>query len=210
MADNETDGRLILAPHPGPWPPLEASGGGPPFFYLSWPGWEIYLERRLNLPPSTDFRPLILPGVESPGRDFLALDQLVQKAGDLGAGFLSLSRRTPESLPALSRAVRSYPEASPPAPAGPVLDDRSYLALWAVTEWQRRAGEELLNRAAASQRAMWAALKGEAETDLPARTAPAPEEPDRRGAYAWQCWRRLAAPLMRPGDRLAPTAPAGQ
>ncbi len=84
------------------------------------------------------------------------------------------------------------------------LDDRSYLALWAVSEYQVRRSDRLLAEAAARERSMWAALKGEEESA--AETPPGSPAPDRRTAYAWQCWRRLAAPLLLASDVIVPNA----
>ncbi len=205
--------RRLLAPHPWPlWDGPGGDDGGGPVFYLSWPGWELFLSRRLGLAPVPGGpAPLLLPDAVSPERDFAAIDQLLRQAETLGAAVLSLDRRIPESVPALAGALRDYrPDPGQPtetvAPQ-PILDDRSYLALWAATEYLARQSRDLLAEAAAREQAMWAALKG--EEPEPALPSPPPDgEPDRRAAYAWRCWRRLAAPLIRPADIIVPTAPA--
>ncbi len=215
MADHAPNGnrksRRLLAPHP--WPIRPDSGAEGPLFYLSWPGWELYLTRRLSVTRDPDGpEPLLLPGRLDPEADFAALDQLARRAGELGAGFVNLDRRTPESVPALAEALTRYRPGGPASeaaePSGPLLDDRSYLALWAITEYQARQGEGLLAEAAARERAMWAALKGEEPAAAPSSNSSSPAgEPDRRTAYAWRCWRRLAAPLLTPSDLIVPTAP---
>jgi hypothetical protein len=86
------------------------------------------------------------------------------------------------------------------------LSDQAYLALWTLAEHQAAAGAELLAQAARQEQAMWAALKGE-EASPPPPAPPLADEPDRRAAYAWRCWRRLAAPLLEPGDFIIPTTP---
>lgn len=202
--------RRLLAPHPWPLWDGPAGEGEGPLFYLSWPGWELFLTRRLELTPAPGGpSPLLLPDVVSPERDFAAVDQLLRQAETLGAAVLSLDRRTPESVPGLAGALRAYhPGAVPPlegASPQPILDDRSYLALWAATEYLARQSRNLLAETAVQEQAMWAALKGE-EPALPPQPYP-DDEPDRRAAYAWRCWRRLAAPLLRPTDIIIPTAP---
>ena len=80
------------------------------------------------------------------------------------------------------------------------------MALWTLTEFQAAAGAELLAEAARKEQAMWAALKGEEATPM-SPSASRPEEPDRRTAYAWRCWRRLAEPILQPDDLILPTVP---
>jgi hypothetical protein len=134
-----------------------------------------------------------------------ALDQLADRAGSQGAGLWPLLVPPADSSRSLASAIRN-PVA--PAPPRPILSDRAYLALWTLAGRQAAAGEELLAEAGRKEQAMWSALKGEEAPppSLPATAAPA-GEPDRRTAYAWLAWRRLAAPLLRPGDLIIPTAP---
>lgn len=198
--------RRILAPLP--LPPEVPDPDGEPLFYLSWPGWELYLARRLPSADRKTARPLMLPDLRSPEEDFAAVDQLVRAAGELGTGLLGLPGRTPESVPGLAGAIRGYHQ-GPEGEPGPVLDDRSYLALWAATEHQARENERLLAEAAAKERSMWAALKGE-EGPPPEEVSAsgrAPEEADRRTVYAWRCWRRLAGPWLLDSDVIVPNAP---
>ncbi len=213
MADKMNDGnpksRHLLAPHL--WPYVDADQGDPAqAFYLSWPGWELYLTRRLNLQPWPEAaRPLLLPDIESPEADFRALDQLAQRASELGAGFLGLSLKPAESVISLAARIEGYgsPDRGPgPAEGAPILDDRSYLALWTITEYQTRQSRDLLARAAAREQAMWAALKGEEADQSPTEERPA-QEPDRRAAYAWRCWQRLAAPVITGADVIIPAWP---
>lgn len=216
MTDNSMNGNLksrcLLAPHP--WPEYPADYKSPeedsaPVFYLSWPGWELYLRRRLSLTPlAKGPAPLLLPDLISPEQDFAAIDQLVRSAGELGAGLLNLSRDLPESLPALTGAIANYSPAEKTVKTGPLLDDRSYLALWAVNECRARRSQALLAEASARERTMWAALKGEEETASIAEVDRPLEEADPRTVYAWRCWRRLAEPLLRPSDLILPTAPS--
>lgn len=221
MTDNSMNGNLksrcLLAPHLWPEYPPDYRGtekNPEPVFYLSWPGWELYLRRRLSLTmPEAGPTPLLLPDLTNPEQDFAAIDQLVRSAGELGAGLLNLSRDLPESLPALTGAITHYSQTENTAKTGPLLDDRSYLALWTVNEYQARRSQALLAEAAARERAMWAALKGEEENfSAPiAESDPLPEEEaDPRTAYAWRCWRRLAEPLLMPSDIILPTAPAAE
>jgi len=218
MADNSMNGnhksRCLLAPHPWPLYPLDYRAetvGSAPILYLSWPGWELYL-RRLGLSPAPDGpAPLLLPDLLSPEQDCAAIDQLVKTAGELGAAVLNLSRKVPDSLPALTGAIANYPAAKKTLLAGPLLDDRSYLALWAVNEYQARQTRSLLDEAAVRQEAMWAALKGETEAAGGGNDFPPPAaEADPRTAYAWRCWRRLAEPLLTPADIILPTAPPAE
>ena len=216
MTDKSANGkpearRVLLAPLPLPLVAEDlgpASAGQPgSLFYLSWAGWEFFLARRLGIAGGRDVAsPLLLPDVRGPEEDFLAIDQLVRTAGELGAGLLGLPGRAPESLPGLTSAIRGYHQSSPGQPA-PVLDDRSYLALWAVTEHQARQNDRLLAEAAAKERSMWAALKGEEPGYEEEAGQVRPSEPDRRTVYAWQCWRRLAGPLLLDTDIIAPNAP---
>lgn len=219
MTDNSLNGNLnsrcLLAPHPWPqYPPdyqLKTAGSGP-VFYLSWPGWELYLRRRLALSPAPEGpAPLLLPDLVNPEHDFAAIDQLAKTVGELGAAALHLSRDLPDSLPSLTGAIANYPGPKKYPPTGPILDDRSYLALWAINEYQARQTRSLLIEAAAREEAMWAALKGEADfagaDGNPGDDFTSPEEVAApRTAYAWRCWRRLAGPLMTPADIILPTA----
>jgi hypothetical protein len=132
-----------------------------------------------------------------------ALDQLADRAGRQGAGLWPLLV-PPEAGPsALASAIRHPAAAAAPRP---LLSDQAYLALWTLTEHQAAAGAGILAEAARKEQAMWAALKGEDPSPPPTAEQPA-ETPDRRAAYAWRCWRRLAAPLLKPGDLILPTAP---
>ena len=196
------NGRILLAPHLGPWPPIgagEAEGPGPRF-YLSWPGWEDFLKKRLDLASSGPYRPLMLPDAE--GLTQAALEQLAERAGNQGAGLWPLLVHSSESPGTLAQAIRL----GLPAASRPILSDRAYLALWTLSEGQADSSARLLAEAARKERAMWAALKGE-EAAPPQPAAPMANAPDRRTAYAWQSWRRLAAPLLRPDDLILPTAP---
>jgi len=201
----ENPGRLLLAPRLGPWPPPGPEAPPPgPRFYLSWPGWEDYLAKRLGLAPDPRGpAPLMLP-TDPEDLALAALDQLADRAGRQGAGLWPLLVPPPEGPSALAEAIRR--PAAPAAPR-PLLSDRAYLALWTLAERQAEAGAELLAEAARKERAMWAALKGEEDAPPPLAASTPTGEPDRRAAYAWQCWRRLAAPLLRPGDLILPTAP---
>jgi hypothetical protein len=154
------------------------------------------------MPPDPAVAPLWLPG-EAEGLTLAALDQLADRAGHQGAGLWPLLGPPAESPSSLAAAIRR-PKAEP-APR-PLLSDRAYLALWTLAECQAAAGAEILAEASLKERAMWAALKGE-EATPPPPPAEAASGPDRRAAYAWRCWRRLAAPLLRPGDLILPTVP---
>ena len=211
-ANSKPEKRRILAPLPLPVG-LDALGlasheESDSLFYLSWRGWELYLARRLGWPAArTSASALLLPDVREPEEDFAALDQLVHTTRELGAGLLGLPGGTPESLPGLTAAIRGYSQMGISDKPGPVLDDRSYLALWAVTEYQARQGELLLAETMAKEQAMWAALKGEADEAAEPGFACIPSsEPDSRTFYAWQCWRRLAAPLLLESDIIVANA----
>lgn len=219
MTDNSLNGNLksrcLLAPHPWPeYPPDYQAADSRPVFYLSWPGWELYLRRLALSPVSGGPAPLLLPDLVSPEHDFAVIDQLVKTAGEMGAGVLSLSRDLPDSLPALTGAIANYPTAPKTPLAGPILDDRSYLALWAVNEYQARQAQSLLDEASDKEEAMWAALKGENEAAGDANPNhdlfPMAEEADSRTVYAWRCWRRLAEPLLTSADIILPTAPLAE
>jgi len=192
----EKAGRILLAPRLGPWPPSDSGADSPPRFYLSWPGWEDYLAKRLNLAPAPDGpAPLMLPaGPENLG--LAALDQLADRAGRQGAGLWPLLQPPEPGPSALASAIRRPAATAAPRP---LLSDQAYLALWTLAGYEAAAGEELLAEAARKEQAMWAALKGE-EASPPPPAPPPAQEPDRRTAYAWQCWHRLAAPLIRPDD----------
>jgi hypothetical protein len=207
MTDQSAAGRRFLAPHLWPRLPAGEPPAGGPLVYLSWPGWEQYLDRRLGLSPVPGGpAPLLLPA--GPGEpDLAALDQLVSRAETLGAGLLNLEGPPPGPT-ALAEAIRRPAPAPPPEP---LLSDRAYLALWSLTEYQAALGDELLAEAARKERAMWAALKGETASETPPPAGPPAGlpagEPDRRAAYAWRCWRRLAATVLRPGDYIITTVP---
>ncbi len=194
--------RRVLAPHILPVPPSSGEG---PFHYLSWPGWEIFLRRRLGFAPGANSpEPILLPDQKDAESDFRAIDQLAGMAASLGAGFISLTPDSPESLPALLSGIRSG-QASPKSGA-PILDDRAYLALWAITEHETRQSEAILRGAQASENRMWAALKGEEPSSSPERPGQPAPEPDRRALYAWRAWRRLAEGILTADDVITPTA----
>ena len=168
MTDNNANGnpkvRRILAPHPWPFLPAGFSTADTEsVYYLSWPGWELYLRRRLNLILNDDSpKPLLLPDVADPERDYLYLDQLAQRSAQLGAGTLDLNFNQAEGLFALRDDIRDYASSAGDKPAaGPLLDDRSYLALWAVSEFRSLESDEALARARLSQETMLASLQGE-------------------------------------------------
>ena len=221
MTDNANNGnhksRLILAPYPWPvqperLPASQAGENGGPFFYLSWAGWELYLRRRLGFGPIAPDgpQPILLPGLQDPERDFLALDQLIVKASQLGSGVLSLRDGPAEGLHALVSGIRDYSGRKKVAGENPILDDRSYLALWAVSELEALESERALAEAEAKQKAMWAALKGEDcdEDNRPSEdTRPARSANDSRALYAWKCWSRLAGYILQDSDQIVPTLP---
>jgi hypothetical protein len=199
----ENTGRILLAPRLGPWPPQSPVEAPGPRFYLSWPGWEDCLAKRLGLKPDpAGPAPLMLPA-DPEDLTLAALDQLADRAGRQGANLWPLLLPPAEGPSALAAAIRC--PTAPPAPR-PLLSDRAYLAFWTLTEYQAATGAEQLAAAARKEQAMWAALKGE-EAAPPSLPASRPEEPDRRAAYAWRCWHRLAAPLIRPDDFIIPTVP---
>ena len=159
------------------------------------------MARRLGLASGPDGpAPLMLPdGPED--LTLPALDQLAERAGNLGAGLWPLLVPPAESHGVLTQAIRL---GSFPAPR-PLLSDRAYLALWTMSERQAASGAELLAEAVRKERAMWAALNGEEAAPPPSPAWAPAGEPDSRTAYAWRAWRRLAAPLLRPGDLILPT-----
>ncbi|MDR0881165.1 MAG: hypothetical protein LBP55_01270 [Candidatus Adiutrix sp.] len=212
MTTSYSEPRRLLAPLI--WPLLPETGDldGLAAYYLSWPGWELYLARRLALSPGPGGpQPLLLPDQHSPEYDFAALDQLAQKAAELGAGYLGLDGRIPESQPALATAIAHYqPGQSTPRPGLPRLDDRAYLALWSITEHQTWQSDRLLAETAAHEKAMWAELRGGEPDDLAEPDLAAPERetisrsPGPLAARAWECWHRLAAPILAPSDIIIP------
>lgn len=219
MTDNQNNGnpklRLILAPHP--WPASPGSLPQPyacenhgPFFYLSWPGWELYLKRRLGFGPASPEgpKPILLPDLLGPEEDFLTLDQLAVKASQLGSGLLNLGGGPDDGLFALISGIRDYSGRKKEAGENPILDDRAYLALWAVSELRALESDKAMAEAQARQKAMLAALKGEDEADGGQPNEPAwpirPAESSARAAYAWQCWHRLAKPFLRDSDQIVP------
>ena len=209
-ANGNQKARRILGPHIWPLRPEGLSGGEA--YYLSWPGWELYLSRRLKLiPAEADLRPLLLTGVNGPEQDFAAIDQLAKSAAELGAACLELVPGQAESRWALTSAIREYRlRSSADAQGRPFMDDRSYLALWTIVEFQSYESEQLLAQAAEQQRAMWSALKGEEDSgNSPEEDrADRPGQLDARTEYAWSCWHRLAAPLLAAEDLIVPTAAA--
>ena len=200
-----TENRLLLAPRLGPWPPPEAAESPPgPRFYLSWPGWEDFLAKRLGLKPDpAGPSPLMLPA-DLEDLSLAALDQLADRAGRQGAGLWPLLVPPTDGSRALAAAIRRPAAPSPPQP---LLSDRAYLALWTLNEHRAATGAELLAEAGRKEKAMWAALKGEEVSFAPLPVGEPAEEPDQRTAYAWICWRRLAMPLLKPGDLIIPTVP---
>lgn len=182
-------------------------------FYLSWPGWELYLSRRLVLSPADSTpQPLLLPDVLDPERDFLVIDQLAGSASQLGAGVLNLEAGRLESLPTLVEGIANYGSGQRDSVGSPLLDDRSYLALWAISEFRAWESDQAMAAAASRQKNMWALLKGEeAENDLGAEMSPLsdeaerPFEADSRAVYAWKCWQRLASGLISDSDQIIST-----
>lgn len=171
------------------------------------------MSRRLGLRASEQSpRPILLPDVLDSERDFLAIEQLVERASNLGAGLLNLQSSELEGPSALAGKIRNYDRNREGAASGPLLDDRSYLALWSVGEFRELEIERALSEAAVREKSMWAALKGEADEDPDdgrAETGPVFRDrpPDSRGLYAWKCWQRLAAGIIQPGDRIVPASP---
>ena len=167
MTDNYDNGNLkirrILAPHPWPFLPSDLSMEGEgPFFYLSWPGWELYLRRRLNLNfEAGSAKSLLLPDVADPERDFLYLDQLAQRSAQLGAGAVDLNFTQAEGLSSLLSDMRGYTSPKEQPAGQPLLDDRSYLALWAVIEFRALARDLALAQDQARAHEVLASLPGE-------------------------------------------------
>ncbi|MDR1922417.1 MAG: hypothetical protein LBS31_11870 [Candidatus Adiutrix sp.] len=209
MESKQKTRRLLLAPHLWPLLPEETMRAGATCRYLSWPGWELFLERRLKIEDGDRLaRPLLLPDVQNPEQDFKTLDELTRKAGEMGSALIFLlDENPPESVVGLAGAISGGRVQRPRR--GPILDDRLYLALWTFNEYQTRQGDLLLAGAVARERRMWADLKGE---DPPAagrrNMPPNPAAPDAQSGYAWQCWRRLASGLTGSFDAVAPTAPS--
>lgn len=192
--------RLVLAPHLSPAFIGADSEKCGRFFYLSWPGWELYLRRRLGIKPE-DYQAeaILLPDEAGPEADFAAIDQLARKAAQLGAGLLGLLEDTGESVGELTQALRG--QSAPPRKAEPILSDRLYLALWTISEHQRLESQTILAEALALEKEMWAELKGEEEEADPGpEELPLPAEEDLRGDYARRCWHRLAGALIGPDD----------
>lgn len=193
--------RRVLAPHIVP-------AAGPtegPLYYLSWPGWELYLRRRLGINPAPNGpRPILLPSQEDAETDFKAIDQLNTTAAQMGANFFSLAAESPESLPAILGGIRAYQAPKSPAP---ILDDRAYLALWAISERQAQQSEKLLAQARTEEQKMWAALKGE-DFSEPRQDAPAaPADIDSRTLYALRAWERLAGEVLTADDTVISSIP---
>lgn len=230
MTDNYDNGNLkirrILAPHPWPFLPSDLSMEGEgPFFYLSWPGWELYLRRRLNLNfEDGSAKSLLLPDVADPERDFLYLDQLAQRSAQLGAGAVDLNFTQAEGLSSLLSDIRSYTSPQEQPAGQPLLDDRSYLALWAVSEFRALESDLALAQAQARQSDLLASIQGEnlgeydelAENRQPEQSVSGSilndrltifplREADSRAVYAWKCWRRLTWGLISDSDQIIPT-----
>lgn len=203
---------------------LPEDSSGELLHYLSWPGWELYLSRRLGLLPTPGYRPLLLDNQLDPERDFGVIDMLVKQVGELGTGFLSLIELETETVADISLAVRQYPQSgnsagsvSSPTRPRPRLDDRAFLALWNVSEFHRYEAHGVLALSKALEQEMWLNLKGEEAYeggDLvlpPIAPLPLPEPPDDsplRLGQAWSSWRRLAAPFLADPSQflLQPTA----
>lgn len=206
-ADNgnsEIKRRRVLAPLL--WP-REQDG---PVFYLSWPGWELYLTRRLGLPENRfQGTSLMLESVDSPETDFMAIDQLAALAAEMGAGMLSLKQVARESVNGLAVAISNYGNGLNQSKSCPLLDDRSFLALWSLNEYRRQQTKEALNEAAHKEEAMWAALKGEepAAAELDPVSKEAEPGPTPQSDYAWAAWRRLAGGLIRKEDIIVQAVP---
>ena len=206
--------RHLLAPRIWPGGEEDNLAGGAPLYYLSWPGWELYLKRRLGMSGS-GAQPILLNGLNDAEQDFKIIDQLVAQAKDLGTGLVPLLAKEPESYTALAGSLRNYPVNKPEMPR-PHLDDHSFLALWSVAEFQAWEAEGLLDKSFAAEQTMWEDLKGELSEledeaqseeiftlNLPPRTT---ADPSRRGTrLAWKCWRRLAAPILNADDVLITT-----
>lgn len=192
--------RRVLAPHIFPvFSGAQQTNG--PLYYLSWPGWEFYLRRNLGFCPAPNGpQPILLPNVRDAETDYKAIAQLNTMAAQLGANFFSLASDSPETLPHILGNIRAY-QAPAKAPA-PILDDRAYLALWAIGEYQRRETEALLAQARLQEQKMWAALKGEdfSPKSDPNSAPPAAEEPDQRTLYAFRVWQRLAEDILTADD----------
>jgi hypothetical protein len=96
-----------------------------------------------------------------------------------------------------------------PQKNSPILDDRSYLALWSLAEHQNSQNEAILAQARLQEQKMWAALRGEDFCPpSPGENMPAPE-PNARTLYAQKAWKRLAAEILGPDDIIY-TLPSGE
>lgn len=198
--------RRILAPQLWPfWPFCESGEPEEPVAYLSWPGWELYLRRRLGLEPLKAFYPMLLPDQTEPERDFAAIDQMARRAASEGAALVDLNAREPESAEALARAIGRGP--AEPVAGRPLIDDRAYLALWSINQYQAWLSERLLAEASRRQWSMWRELKGQddSEPQVEAPAAAFPPPGDSRGDYAWRCWERLSQGLLRSDDIIIAT-----
>ena len=170
------------------------------------------MSRRLGIKaaPSSP-RPLLMKDVLDPERDFLLIDQLAGQASQLGAGVLNLGAGRPEGLRTLIDGISAYDSGRSRdcAEGRPLLDDRSYLALWAISEFRALESDQALAEAAYRQKDMWALLKGEnqVEGDCADKASTdvanwPPSEADHRALYAWKCWQRLAVGLIDDLDRI--------
>ncbi|MGL4207891.1 MAG: hypothetical protein ACRCTY_00740, partial [Candidatus Adiutrix sp.] len=112
-------------------------------------------------------QPLLLPDAVSCEHDFKVIDELVKKTSHLGCGFLGLLEKPVDSVESLGRAISHYREINHKDPRGkPILDDRSYLALWTFTEHQNEQSQKQWLNTLAYERQMWADLKGHDNDDL--------------------------------------------
>ncbi len=220
--------RRILAPHLWPWGPAAQTGSGD-FFYISWPGWELYLSRRLGLethPPTA--KAICLPDFTDAQKDFLIIDQLAQDptaaSGSLLGGEANF--RPQESTAALAQAIANY-EPQEQSSSRPLLADHLYLALWTIAEFRQVEVREALVLASAQEKLMLEEVRGEdfdfidevldkilekGDEDQDSEAPPdfwAADQiistPGRRSKYAWQCWRRLVGPYLLPADVIIPT-----
>ena len=168
-------------------------------YYLSWPGWELFLARQ-ELAPAKDVQPLLLATGKAAEEDLAEIMDLMRQLELKGVNaWTSWLNADQEELHTITQNIKT------PATALPqkgLLDDRLFLALFSIMRLQKQKAEALLAEAETKTKKMWASLKGQEINEEVPPTAQASTVSSILFDKVMASWQRLAAPLILPGDQI--------